>query len=63
MIGSAYVGAGLVLWAIALLSDGNSGKQNDEDDPYAPFMHMAEGFAAGLEAGRAAREAGASRRA
>jgi len=55
VIGALYLGVGLIFWALALQRDRNAHRQ-DPPDPYAPFVHMAEGFAAGIEAGRAARE-------
>ncbi|MEX5728216.1 hypothetical protein Ga0609869_001569 [Rhodovulum iodosum] len=56
VIGAVYAGLGLLLWAIA---PGGGARQNTpqqaEPDPYGPFFQMAEGFAVGMEAGRAAR--------
>lgn len=62
VIGSAYLGAGLVLWALSLRPR-QPERTAPPADPYTPFIHMAEGFAAGLEAGRAARRPGSSDRA
>ena len=60
IIGAIYCGAGFILLAVA----GSAGKTSSDHasrapDPDAapagdPFFRMAEGFAAGLQAGRAA---------
>jgi hypothetical protein len=57
VLGGAYFGLGLILWAAAITHRVRS-KPPSPADPYEPFINMAEGFAAGLEAGRAARNPG-----
>ncbi|MCE8471529.1 hypothetical protein LZ189_21210, partial [Rhodovulum sulfidophilum] len=57
-----YLGAGLILWALSLRPR-QPERTAPPADPYTPFIHMAEGFAAGLEAGRAARRPGSGDRA
>ncbi|MBL3570793.1 hypothetical protein DSD19_10435 [Rhodovulum sp. BSW8] len=54
VIGAAYLGVGLIFWGLSLRRSPPA-RPAAPADPYTPFVHMAEGFAAGLEAGRAAR--------
>jgi hypothetical protein len=51
-----------VLWAAAVSRKQGRRKPPPAPDPYEPFIHMAEGFAAGIEAGRAARGGGSTER-
>ncbi|ARC89822.1 hypothetical protein [Rhodovulum sp. MB263] len=62
VIGAVYLGAGLILWGLSLRPR-QPRRVEAPADPYGPFIHMAEGFAAGLEAGRAARSPGRKDRA
>ncbi|MGC9418912.1 MAG: phage holin family protein [Rhodovulum sp.] len=58
VIGLVYLGLGLVLAAVAAARHDppQAGTQRSGQDAQEVFVRMAEGFAAGLEAGRAARE-------
>ncbi|TCP43065.1 phage holin family protein [Rhodovulum marinum] len=58
VIGMAYLGLGLVLAAIAAArrNEPRDDAPKPCHDPQDTFARMAEGFAAGLEAGRAARD-------
>ncbi|TCO69557.1 phage holin family protein [Rhodovulum euryhalinum] len=60
-IGSAYLGLGLVLLALACKGKSRRPARVPEES-VDPFVRMATGFAAGLEAGRAAREGRMDRR-
>ena len=62
VLGGVYLGLGLVLWAAAVSRKQRRRKPPPAPDPYEPFIHMAEGFAAGIEAGRAARGGGSTER-
>lgn len=56
VIGTAYAGIGLILLALAAAGPARQDEEAPPEDRYGPFVQMATGFAAGLEAGRAARD-------
>lgn len=54
VIGATYLGFGLILSAFAA-SHQLPSQSDPPEDPYGPFVQMAEGFAAGLKAGHSTR--------